>query len=138
LEKLEAKGLVFNIQKYSVHDGPGIRTMVFLKGCPLRCPWCSNPESQNPWPEIAFDPKLCLGLSKCRYCLSACPEGGIKAGPPGLRDPQGLQGLPLVDRDKCRECRSQACRDICPTRALFLYGEEKSPSQILSDRKSVV
>ncbi|HCU69359.1 MAG TPA: glycyl-radical enzyme activating protein, partial [Desulfomicrobium sp.] len=64
LEDRKKKGLVFNIQKYSVHDGPGIRTIVFLKGCPLSCDWCSNPESQRREPELAFNPGRCLTFSK--------------------------------------------------------------------------
>ncbi|MDR2442695.1 MAG: 4Fe-4S cluster-binding domain-containing protein, partial [Deltaproteobacteria bacterium] len=72
-----AKGLIFNIQPFSVHDGPGIRTMIFFKGCPLRCRWCSNPESQSPFPEPALNTARCLGLDKCRLCLDLCP--GLKA-----------------------------------------------------------
>jgi len=60
-EGMMQKGYVFNIQKCSIHDGPGIRTLVFLKGCPLRCLWCSNPESQEPYPEIAFFARRCIG-----------------------------------------------------------------------------
>ena len=59
------KGVVFNVQKYSVHDGPGIRTIVFLKGCPLRCRWCSNPESQHIAPDIAWNDILCIGFGSC-------------------------------------------------------------------------
>lgn len=71
-------GLVFNIQKFSLNDGPGIRDMVFLKGCPLRCPWCSNPESQQLEPEILFRPEQCLGPDICGLCISACPEGAVQ------------------------------------------------------------
>ncbi|MBR6626075.1 MAG: 4Fe-4S cluster-binding domain-containing protein, partial [Mailhella sp.] len=65
-------GIVFNIQKYSVHDGPGIRTIVFTKGCPLSCRWCSNPESQLLKPQMAFNATRCIGTDKCHYCIPAC------------------------------------------------------------------
>lgn len=61
------QGTVFNMQHYSVHDGPGIRTIIFLKGCPLHCRWCSNPESQFPGPEVAFNPEKCIG-GECKMC----------------------------------------------------------------------
>jgi pyruvate formate lyase activating enzyme len=65
----EQTGIVFNIQRFSVHDGTGIRTVVFLKGCPMRCRWCCNPESQNPEPEIAYNANRCLGREQCGHCL---------------------------------------------------------------------
>lgn len=68
-------GTVFSIQKYPAHDGEGIRTMVFLKGCPLHCKWCSNPESQHFEPERAFNPGRCLGVAVCGQCAQACPTG---------------------------------------------------------------
>ena len=67
------KGMIFNIQRYSIHDGPGIRTTVFLKGCPLACFWCQNPESQTLKPEILFDRTRCTG---CGKCVTACQIGG--------------------------------------------------------------
>ena len=76
MEKDE-KLLIFNIQKYSLHDGDGIRTVVFLKGCPLRCRWCANPESQNPFPEIMYRKNLCLGEEKCGFCHDIAPKGII-------------------------------------------------------------
>jgi len=71
------RGLVFDIEKFAVHDGPGIRTTVFLKGCPLRCLWCHNPESQEAEPEISFDPEKCIG---CGRCAAVCPSGAIHDG----------------------------------------------------------
>ena len=69
-------GCVFDIQRFSVHDGPGIRTTVFLKGCPLHCAWCSNPESQLPMPELLINPELCIG---CGKCIRLCPAGAVHA-----------------------------------------------------------
>ena len=68
---MESTGIVFNVQKFSIHDGPGVRTTVFLKGCPLRCQWCANPESQLPGVQITYDGKKCL---HCGTCVRVCPE----------------------------------------------------------------
>ncbi|MBI5551932.1 MAG: glycyl-radical enzyme activating protein [Desulfobacterales bacterium] len=84
-------GLVFNIQRFSVHDGPGIRTTVFLKGCPLRCLWCSNPESQDSHPVLMVRDINCKG---CRACLPACPRGAIAFGAAGR----------TIDRSNCDNC----------------------------------
>jgi pyruvate formate lyase activating enzyme len=106
-------GTVFSIQKYSVHDGPGIRTIVFLKGCPLRCKWCSNPESQSPRPELAYNRNKCLGLDKCVRCTEVCAVGAITQGEDGKVD---------IDRDLCTGCLH--CTEACPAGALITYGEE--------------
>lgn len=74
---LNMKGLVFNIQRYSLHDGPGIRTVVFLKGCPLHCPWCCNPESQSFQIEKVKIENLCIHCKKCSYDVGECPTGAI-------------------------------------------------------------
>ena len=71
----EARGVVFNLQRFSIHDGPGIRTTVFLKGCPLRCGWCSNPESLSPSPEIITRDAKCI---RCGKCVEACPVEAIE------------------------------------------------------------
>ena len=72
MENLNITGTIFNIQKFSIHDGYGIRTLVFMKGCPLKCLWCSNPESQRHQPEIMFVRKNCIGCGKCER---HCPQG---------------------------------------------------------------
>ena len=74
---LSTKGIVFNIQRFSIHDGPGIRTIVFIKGCPLRCQWCSNPESQDPKPVLLFSRKKCIS---CGLCEKVCPQKAISFG----------------------------------------------------------
>lgn len=116
----QVKGTVFNIQKFSVHDGEGIRTLVFLKGCPLHCLWCSNPESQNVKPEHAFNPSRCLSAQVCGRCLKVCPSGAL-----GL-----VEGIILHDRSRCTEC--MACVHACPSGAQSIYGESMSVEQVLN------
>jgi len=121
LEDKKKKGLVFNIQKYSVHDGPGIRTIVFLKGCPLSCNWCSNPESQRREPELAFNPGRCLTFSKCTRCLQACLRGAIiREADDSLR----------IDRALCEGCPKH-CAEACPSQGLIVYGEERTVDEVL-------
>jgi len=112
---------IFNIQKYSVHDGPGIRTVVFLKGCPLRCLWCSNPESQEPHAQIAYNRSRCLGLSQCVRCLDACPPGALAS--------DGDDHI-VIDRVRCHDCAGR-CAGVCPPKALVPYGEARSVDSIL-------
>ncbi|MCE5242158.1 MAG: glycyl-radical enzyme activating protein, partial [Desulfobacteraceae bacterium] len=113
-------GYVFNIQRYSLHDGPGIRTLVFLKGCPLRCKWCSNPESQDRAQELAFNARKCIGAGECGYCVKACPEGAIR---------EADNGLVHIDREKCTRCFQ--CVDACPSKALTLFGKLMSVDEVL-------
>ena len=112
---------IFNIQKYSVHDGPGIRTVVFLKGCPLRCQWCSNPESQETHVQIAYNPGRCLGLTQCVRCMEFCAFGAIT--------PAG-DGQVAIDRNLCRNC-VRPCTQNCPPKALIPYGELRTVDMIL-------
>ncbi|MBN2391996.1 MAG: glycyl-radical enzyme activating protein [Anaerolineae bacterium] len=117
-------GYVCNIQRFSVHDGPGIRTTVFLKGCTLRCFWCHNPESIRPKPEVQFFPSRCIG---CAACVEVCPEGAQAFDENGIR---------AFDREKCIACG--ACVDVCYAEALVLTATamtaESVVDEILRDR----
>jgi len=107
------KGIVFNIQKFSVHDGPGIRTIIFLKGCSLACSWCSNPESQRLSRQLAYNPSKCLTASVCTRCQDVCPHQALSVADDGK-----MQWDPSV----CDQCL--ICADVCPTHALNIYGYE--------------
>lgn len=109
-------GTVFNIQKFSVNDGPGIRTVVFLKGCPLRCPWCANPESRLAREQILWDQTRCL---HCGHCKEVCPVSAITVD----------DGRTAVDHEKCSACGD--CVRECPGRALKTEGEQKTVQQVL-------
>ena len=122
LEDSQQRGMVFNIQKYSVHDGPGIRTIVFLKGCALSCRWCSNPESQKREPELAFNAGRCLGVSKCGHCIVACPYGSITLG-----DDDKLR----VNRSHCTACH-MPCAAACPAQGLLVYGKQRTVDDVLN------
>ncbi|AEG58762.1 (2S)-3-sulfopropanediol dehydratase activating enzyme [Desulforamulus ruminis] len=113
-------GIVFNIQRYSVHDGPGIRTIVFLKGCPLHCRWCANPESQSLQPELAYNDHKCIGIQECGYCLKACTTGAIREKDDKI----------VIDREGCNHCGQ--CAEICPSRALNMYGKTMSVDEVLN------
>jgi pyruvate formate lyase activating enzyme len=113
-------GFVFNIQRYSLHDGPGIRTLVFLKGCPLRCLWCSNPESQRLDLELAYNEDKCIGTKECAYCKDVCPSGAVK---------ENGDGLVSIDRTLCEECLK--CADACPSRALSVFGKPMTVNEVL-------
>ncbi len=113
-----AKGLVFNIQRYSIQDGPGIRTTVFLKGCPLQCDWCSNPESQSPHPEIMFRSQQCR---KREACADACDVGAIAL----------IEGMPGVDRAACTLCMD--CVEACPSGALEISGTRMTLDAVIEE-----
>lgn len=118
----DRRGYVFNIQKYSVHDGAGIRTMVFLKGCPLKCAWCSNPESQHLRPELAYNMTKCLTPAVCGRCLGNCPDSRIV-------EIEGLLDLDCVDCAICRE--NPSCAEGCPSGALNVYGRSVDVDEVL-------
>lgn len=109
-------GTVFNIQKFSVNDGPGIRTVVFFKGCPLRCRWCANPESQMTRPQVLWTGKRCIG---CLHCVNICPNGAVSHSEEGIH----------IAHDVCAGCGR--CVAECPARALEMQGEERTVQQVL-------
>ncbi len=107
--------LVSNIQKYTIHDGPGIRTEIFFTGCTMRCLWCSNPETIAFKPQIGFYPSKCLSLEKCSHCVRVCPLNGAP-----LEFENGvLKAVHMADT--CDTCFK--CIDACPSRALKQWGE---------------
>ncbi|NQT48259.1 MAG: 4Fe-4S binding protein, partial [Chloroflexi bacterium] len=112
-------GLVFNIQYFNVHDGPGIRTVVFFKGCPLHCHWCSNPESISRRPELGLRRALC---NKCGKCLEACPEQAL------FFDDEGVL---KVDRQRCQACGT--CVSQCYQEALTIYGKEMTAEEVFEE-----
>ena len=108
--------LVFNIQHFSTHDGPGIRTVIFMKGCPLSCAWCHNPEGKGFSPEISFDAARCVLCGRC----AVCP---VKA--------HSFDGINTFDRTKCTVCGK--CAEVCPTGALEIVGREYTVDEILRE-----
>ena len=115
---MATRGTVFDIQRFSIHDGPGIRTTVFLKGCPLRCPWCHNPESWARQPQVLFHAGRCIG---CGACREACPVQGAIL-PDGDR---------RVNRQLCTDCG--LCAEACPSGALETCGREMTVPEVMGE-----
>ncbi len=111
-------GITFNVQRFSTEDGPGIRTTVFLKGCPLRCAWCHNPEGLSPKPDLVWYDVRCVGA---RECLQACSEGALTLTAQGLH----------IDRERCTLCGS--CAEACPAAALEIIGRRWTPEQLVEE-----
>lgn len=109
-------GMIFNVQKFSINDGPGIRTVVFFKGCPLKCEWCANPESQEMRLQILWDEKKCL---HCNNCVKNCPTLAVK----------NIENKIFVNENFCSECG--ICIEKCPAHALKAEGERKSVDEIM-------
>ena len=113
------KGIIFDIKRYAIHDGPGIRTTVFFKGCPMRCLWCHNPEGLVPEPELAFIKTRCL--QDCNECVESCARGALS------RQDQDIS----MDREKCDLCGD--CVQVCPTEALEIVGRWMSVEEVMRE-----
>ena len=129
-EKREPVGRVYDIQGYSVQDGPGIRTTAFLKGCPLRCPWCHSPESQLYKKQLSWMSVRCLGLDVCASrCLDACGKNAIEPGKTGADPASGAEiRLIHVRRELCDDCGE--CAEQCFAQALYLCGKDWTASEL--------
>lgn len=114
----DTRGLIFNIQTYSIHDGPGIRTTVFVMGCPLRCIWCQNPESQQFQPQLLYDSEKCTG---CGNCVKVCPNGAIEL----------YEGKSRTNRDTCNG--KGLCAEVCPNEARNHIGSYVSAGEVFQE-----
>jgi pyruvate formate lyase activating enzyme len=123
-------GKVYDIQGFSVQDGPGIRTTVFLKGCPLRCPWCHSPESQQFFAQLSWMSMRCIGIEKCGKCLDACAKGAISPGR-YLKHPATQEEIRHIHIDRliCDNCGD--CAVICYQKALVISGTDYTVEDIL-------
>lgn len=111
-------GTTFNVQQFSTEDGPGIRTTVFMKGCPLRCAWCHNPEGLRPNPDLVWYDARCIGA---RDCLRVCPENALELTSDGMR----------IDRQRCTVCG--LCAQACPAGALEVIGVRWTPDELMAE-----
>jgi len=121
----EPFGRVFDIQRFSIHDGPGIRTTVFLKGCPLRCLWCHNPEGMSPSPIISFLPEKCMG---CGECVRVCPQGAHHLVASESDDSTITH---VYDREHCITCGH--CTEVCDTRTVEIVGRPMSVKEVMKE-----
>ena len=109
-------GIIFDIKRYAIHDGPGIRTTVFFKGCPFACPWCHNPEGIDRDPRVIYRKDMCIG---CLECVDACPELTLSPGPGGIR----------TDETCCKQCG--ACVKACPAGAREMAGTRETVDSLM-------
>ena len=118
-KKTKENVLIFDIKRYAVNDGPGVRTTIFFKGCPLRCVWCHNPESWSGKPQRTYKKSKCIG---CQSCVEACPQGALELTNEGIRPVEGVECL-LCGR----------CAEECPTKALEMCGRDWSMDELLKE-----
>jgi pyruvate formate lyase activating enzyme len=114
----EIKGNIVRFERFAIHDGPGIRTVIFFKGCPLRCKWCSTPESQIISPEMVYYAAKC---THCGKCVSACPKAAIKL----------VEEKIITDKTLCDNCGK--CIDVCPNDARQMMGEELTVAKVIEE-----
>ena len=116
---MQTKGIIFDIKKFAIHDGPGIRSTVFFKGCPLRCCWCHNPEGMSPAPEVLLSSRRCL--AECRVCIELCPQKAL------AKDKDSI----VLARDLCNGCGK--CAAACPGEALQMAGRAVSVEEVMGE-----
>jgi pyruvate formate lyase activating enzyme len=121
LKNTDIAGCVFNIERFAIRDGPGIRTTVFLKGCPLRCLWCANPESISAAPQLFYFENLC---TRCYRCVEACPSKATA---------KGIDGAIVIDRTLCKACGK--CVEACPNKAREISGKLMTVAAVLEEVK---
>jgi pyruvate formate lyase activating enzyme len=126
---MKVTGKIYDIQGFSLQDGPGIRTTVFLKGCPLRCPWCHSPESQEFGSQLSWMSIKCVGMKKCGKCLDVCPQNAISPSK-WIQHPTQEQIQHIhIDRSICNNCGD--CTKVCIYKALYLCGEDYTIEELI-------
>jgi len=119
---MSAAGLIFDIQSFSVHDGPGCRTSIFLTGCPLQCQWCANPESWIKKKHLMFAENSCKWNKGCRACQEVCPNDSLKFD---------QNGKPSITWDVCKKCDTFECVNICPNNVLKECVKEYTVDEVM-------
>ena len=120
---MSVQGIVFNIQRFTIHDGPGMRTELFLKGCPLSCSWCSNPEGMKPYIQPGIYRQKCISHKNCGICEQVCMQEGTLQF--------YRQKLVSIDREKCTNCME--CADMCPSEAIKQWGKAMTVEECMKE-----